>query len=313
MRRIRVWVRHQCGENAWPESDWRSRQMKPPRFDYVAPDDFDAAVDQLAADGDARILAGGQSLVPMLSFRFAQPTTLIDLSRLPGVNRIELRAGEIELGSMVTQAQALDSPEVAAACPLACDALRHMGHPQIRSRGTVVGSIAHADPAAELPAALLALAGVITARGPNGIRSIAAADLFRGMYATALEPDEIATHVRFPVAPPRSGAACVELAPRLGDFATAGVTCQLSRAADGSVADARVALFAVADRPIRLQAVEDALNGAEPGSETWRRAAQLAMDGWTDRASGSGDGRYRTRVVPVIVRRALASAWERSS
>lgn len=288
--------------------------MKPPPFDYAEPTTIDEAVGVLAGDEDARPLAGGQSLVPMLNFRLAYPTILVGLRRLPSLTTIESRDGEISIGAMATQRDALASPAVTVGCPLVHRALRHIGHPQIRARGTVGGSLAHADPAAELPAVLLALDGSVAVRGPSGTRVIPARDLFLGHYTTSLEAGEIIVAARFPAVRSRTGAVCLELTRRPGDFAMAGVACQLSLAPDGSIGDARVVLFAVSDAPLRLDAVERTLVGAKPGEEAWSAAAGLATAGWAEHAGNSDNrdnsenGRYRQRVVPHILRRALAEA-----
>ena len=287
--------------------------MKPPAFEYVEPDDLDSAAGLLAADEDARPLAGGQTLVPMLSFRLAHPSTLVGLRSLPGLSHIARRDGALAIGAMVTQSEALRSAEVASACPLVRDALALIGHPQIRSRGTIGGSLAHADPAAELPAVLLALDGAVTVYGPNGERSIAAAELFQGLYTTSLAMGEILTEARFPLLPARTGTACIELARRPGDFATAGVACRLTFADDGSVAEARIALFALAATPVRAHAVEQALEGARPGDQAWRAAVALSCEGWTASAADSEQSRYRMRVTPTIVGRALALAADRAA
>lgn len=287
--------------------------MKPPPFEYAEPEDLDAAVELLADDDDARPLAGGQSLVPMLNFRLAQPSTLVGLRNIPGLSGIERRDGELVIGAMVSQSEALRSSELASACPLVREALALIGHPQIRSRGTVGGSLAHADPSAELPAVLLALDGAVTAYGPDGKRSIAAGELFRGYYTTALARGEILTEVRFPLMPPRTGTACIELARRPGDFATAGVACRLTLADDGSVAEGRVALFAVADAPVKARAVEEALVGARPGDKAWTAAVARTCEGWDPRAADSEEARYRARVAPTVVGRALALAAERAA
>jgi CO/xanthine dehydrogenase FAD-binding subunit len=280
--------------------------VKPPPFDYVEPAEWDQAAALLAADEDARMLAGGQSLVPMLSFRLVYPSVLIGLRRLPSLRTTERRDGDLVLGAMVTQREALRNPSVAAACPLVRHALACIGHPQVRSRGTVGGSLAHADPAAELPAALLALDGTVTVRGPGGARTIPADQLFVGHFSTSLMPGEILTEVNFPAAPERTGAACLELTRRPGDFASVGVACQVSLDRDGLIADARIALFAVGDVPVRSRAAERALRGARPDEGAWRAASVLVAEQLAAGEMGTGD--YPRRVAPTIVRRALAMA-----
>ena len=285
--------------------------VKPPPLDYIEPDDLESAVTALAADPDAVALAGGQSLVPMLNFRLAQPTTLVGLRRL-GLNRIERRENELRIGAMATQSEALGSEELRSACPLALEALRQIGHPQIRSRGTVGGTTAHADPAAELPAALLALDGAVAVRGPDGDRTVPAEDLYRGPYMTSLRSGELITDVVFPVAGPHTGAACIEVTRRAGDFALAGVACQLTLGEDETVADARIALFAMGGVPRRARAAEAALAGAAITDGALTEAGTLALDQWGDQAGATEAGRYRLRVVPTLVHRALAAAAERA-
>jgi aerobic carbon-monoxide dehydrogenase medium subunit len=280
--------------------------VKPPPFDYVEPAEWDQAAALLAADEDARVLAGGQSLVPMLSFRLVYPSVLVGLRRLPSLRTVERRDGDLVLGAMVTQREALRNPSVAAACPLVRHALACIGHPQVRSRGTVGGSLAHADPAAELPAALLALDGTVTVRGPSGARTIPADQLFVGHFSTSLKPGEILTEASFPAAPERTGAACLELTRRPGDFASVGAACQVSLDRDGSIADARIALFAVGDVPVRSRAAERALRGASPDEGAWRAVSALVAEQLA--ADGMGAGDYPRRVAPTIVRRALAMA-----
>jgi aerobic carbon-monoxide dehydrogenase medium subunit len=288
-----------------------NRPVKPPPFDYIEPDDLDSAVAVLAADDEALALAGGQSLVPMLNFKLASPTTLVGLRRL-GLNRIERSDDEVRVGAMTTQSEGLGSEQLRSACPLVVEALRQIGHPQIRSRGTIGGTTAHADPAAEIPAALLALDAAVVVRGPEGTRAVSAQDLYRGPYMTSLRTGELITEVVLPVAEPRTGAACVEVTRRAGDFALAGVACQLALSADEVVADARIALFAIAGQPRRARAAEARLAGAAVTDAALTEAGSLALDEWGDQAGATEDGRYRVRVVPAIVRRALAAAVERA-
>jgi carbon-monoxide dehydrogenase medium subunit len=279
--------------------------MKPAPFDYVVAESVEDVAARLADDEDARILAGGQSLVPMLNLRLAVPSRVIDISRLAELGVIERDGDELVIGAMVRQSRAHASSEVRSLCPLIAETLIHVGHPQTRSRGTVGGSIAHADPAAELPAVLLALDGAVDVHGPSGTRTIAARDLYLGYYTTSLEPGELITRVRFPVAPERSGAGCWELSRRKRDFALAGAVVQVTLEPDGAVADARVALFGVGDRPERAEAVESALRGALPTAESIGTAA----DAW-EPPSGAGEELmpYSARIAPVMARRALMQA-----
>lgn len=279
--------------------------MKPAPFDYAVGESVEDVAARLADDEDARILAGGQSLVPMLNLRLAFPSCLIDISRLPELTVISREGDDLVIGAMVRQSRALASSEVRSLCPLIAKTLLHVGHPQTRSRGTVGGSIALADPAAELPAVLLALDGAVEVHGPSGTRTISAWDLYLGYYTTSLEPGEFVTRVRFPVAPQRSGASCSELSRRKRDFALAGAVSQVTLGRDGTVADARVALFAVGDRPERAQEVESALLGATPTAEHIRAAA----DAWEPPSGGAEVSKpYAARIAPVMARRALTQA-----
>jgi aerobic carbon-monoxide dehydrogenase medium subunit len=276
--------------------------VKPPPFGYVRPASIAEAIAVLAADEDARALAGGQSLVPMLNFRLAAPTVLVDLSAIPGLDEIRLDADGVRFGAMVRQATALADARVAEVCPIVTAALAHVGHPQIRSRGTVGGIVAHADPAAELLAALLAVDASVETDGPGGARRIDVDELLLGHFTTALEPGELIVGIRVPAAPD-SGAACVEISRRRRDFALVGAVAQVRVDRDGVITDARAALFAAAERAVRLPAVEDALRGREPDP----RVVAEAVGPERLPAASQRDG-YAAQVAPVMVRRALEEA-----
>ena len=266
--------------------------MKPPPFEYVAAGSVDEAVGALAAGGDeAKVLAGGQSLVPMLNLRLARPALLVDVNPIPGLDGIHAD-GRLELGALVRQSDALASSGVAAAAPLLCAALRHVGHPATRSRGTIGGSVAHADPAAELPAALLALDAEVVATGAGGERTIAVGELFLGPFTTSLEPEELLTAVRVPLQGVRR-FGFAELARRHGDFALAGVAVLLD--------PARVVLFAVGGAPVRALEAERALDEGAGAAE----AAELATGGLEPVSDVHADAGYRRRAAAVLVRRAL--------
>ncbi|HEY2055668.1 MAG TPA: xanthine dehydrogenase family protein subunit M [Solirubrobacterales bacterium] len=279
--------------------------MKPCDFEYVAPTSLAEAVDLLARDEDARVIAGGQSLVPMLNLRLAFPTTLVDITRLPGLGEVETDEDVVRIPAAVRQSRAASADTVKERVPLLAAALGHVGHPQTRSRGTVVGSLAHADPAAELPAVLVALDGELEVVGPNGNRTIAAADLYRGYYTTALEQGEIAIAVRLPIAPAGTGAGCYEISRRRRDFALLGAVAQLTLGGGRTVAEARVALFGVGPRPLRAESVEEALRGREASVESIAVAAEAIAQ-----STAEGGFDYRASVAPVVVRRALIEALE---
>jgi aerobic carbon-monoxide dehydrogenase medium subunit len=278
--------------------------VKPPPFDYAAPASLEEALGLLAGSDAAKVLAGGQSLIPLLNLRLAAPELLVDLRRVPGLDGIERSGAELIVGATVRQRRAERDPTVREAAPLLAEALRHVGHPQIRSRGTIGGSVAHADPAAELPAVLVALDGRVIARGPRGERDIAAADFFLGFLTTALFEDEILLAIALPAAPPRTGAACVEVAQRAGDYAACGAVAQLTLDGDGAVAGARVGLIGMTDRPVRARAVEDALEAGE-GIATAARHAADGVDPVDDRRVPAA---YRTHLARVVTRRALERA-----
>jgi aerobic carbon-monoxide dehydrogenase medium subunit len=287
--------------------------VKPARFVYHAPASAEEALGLLAEHGDeARVLAGGQSLVPMMNMRLARPAVLVDINRIQDLGNRRVDDGGAVLGATVRQGRALADPELARLLPLMRAALRCVGHPQNRARGTIVGSLAHHDPAAELPTVAVALDAQVTAASERGTRAIPADRFFAGYYTTALEPDEMATEVRFPCAAPNSGAAFEELSRRSGDFALVGVAAQLTL--DGArVADARVAIAAMADRPVRARKTEQALKGNAITLESIADVARLTAEEEGlhpgDDIHASAD--FRLSVLPVIAERAIASAWSK--
>ena len=288
--------------------------MKPPPFEYSAPTSVSDAVALLVehAEEEPRVLAGGQSLVPLMNFRLAQPGFLVDLRRVQGLDTLRLEGDALVVGAMVRQATAERSPDVALAAPLLAEALGHVAHPPVRHSGTVVGSIAHADPAAELPTVALALDAEMTAVGPRGERRIPAADCFQGPFTTALEPDEILTEVRFPPFP--GGQAFVEFARTHGNFAVVGVAA-LVAVADGRIARAAVAASGVGPTPVRLTGAERALVGAAPGAEAVAAAVEAAMPDVTPSGDVHASAETRRDIARVCLRtgieRALARAQDR--
>ena len=281
--------------------------MKPPVFRYLRPDSLEAVVAALAEHGDeAKPLAGGQSLIPAMNFRLAQPSVLVDLELVEDLRTVQGAGGTLHLGAMVRQRHVERSPEVRGVCPLLCEALPWVGHPQNRHRGTIGGSIVHADPAAELPAVAVALDATIELMSTRGPRSVPAATFFDGPFSTAVEPDEVVTAVRFPAAR-GSRAACLELAPRRGDFAVAGVAADV-RFADGGtvVEDVGLAAFGVAAVPVRLVQAEAQVRGAELTPDVAERAgAASAADVERPTTDIHATGDYRRRALTELVRRAL--------
>lgn len=286
--------------------------MKPSDFEYAAPDTLDEAIGLLAGEPDAKVLAGGQSLVPLLSLRLAAPSLLVDLRRVPGLAGVERANGEVTVGAMVRQRSAERDHAIRDAVPLMAAALRHIAHPQVRSQGTIGGSIAHADPAAELPAVLMALEGRVRVRGPRGERVIAADDFFTGFLSTALAEDEIVTAIELDAAGARTGAACVEVAQRAGDYALCGAVAQVTLDGD-HVAGARVALFGIGDRPLRARAVEVALAG-EPATGAAAAAAASEAGAEADPIDDPQvPAEYRLHLAQVVARRALEQAMEEAA
>ena len=289
--------------------------VKPPPFDYSCPDTLDEALTILAEAGDeARPLAGGQSLIPLLSLRLARPSHLIDLSGIPELKAIDGTDGQLVVGAMVRERKAEEDDHVRRLAPLLADALPFIGHPAIRSRGTVGGSLSHADPAAELPAVALAVEAHLVAQSrERGRRTIPAADFFTGFFTTALEPDEILTEVHIDAPAPGTGWAIDELARRHGDFAMVGAAAMVRLdQGNGRIADARVALTGVSDTPVRAREAEQILAGADPTDETWAEAAQKASTALSPPADVHGSSAYRRHVAGVLIRRTLAAAAARA-
>lgn len=287
--------------------------MKPPSFEYFAPREIEEAVSLLNRyGGDAKVLAGGQSLIPLMNLRLSRPRALVDINRIAHLAYIRQNDGQLAIGGL-TRAHALERSEVVSSkCPLLSQAAGLIGHLAIRHRGTIGGNLAHADPASELPAALLALEGEIIATGPSGVRTIPAQDFFRGLMATALDPAEIVTEVRVPVFSPGTGAAFEELSRRHGDFALVGVAALVRLDTDGRCRQARIALCGVGPMALRARRSESALQGLALTEEALEAAAQ-EVDGEIDPASDiHASGEYRRHVAKVLIKRALRNAWQRA-
>jgi carbon-monoxide dehydrogenase medium subunit len=265
------------------------------------------AVGLLAEHGDdAKVLAGGQSLVPLMSLRLSSVGHVVDINSVEGLDKIESTGGEVRIGALVRQADAERDPTVTAQVPLVARALAHVGHFQIRNRGTVCGSIAHADPSSELPAVALTLGATMEAEGPRGRREIAASDFFESIWTTTLSPDELLVAVRFPVWGAGSGHGVAEVARRHGDFAMCGSTCSVTMSG-GKVTRAAVALFGVSTTAVRVPAVEEALlaAGTSVDLKAVTTAAGAALSP-TEDIHASAD--YRRRVAATVMQRAITQA-----
>lgn len=281
--------------------------MIPGSFQYFAPESVDEALALLQQHADeAKLIAGGHSLLPAMKLRLAQPGVLIDLGRIGELRGIEVN-GRVSVGAGSTYHSLAASPELRAACPVLADCCEQIGDIQVRNRGTIGGSLAHADPAADLPAVALALGATVSVRGPAGAREIAADDLFVDMLTTALEPDEIITRVSFPRLGPGEGAAYQKLRHPASRYAIVGAAAYLRLAPDGRVAAARVAVTGAGPKAVRQSAVEAALAGAadEAALAAASEHAGADMDFLGD-IHASED--YRRAMVKVYTRRALAEA-----
>ena len=289
--------------------------MKPAPFDYYRPESLDAALDLLAKHGpDAKPLAGGQSLVPAMNFRLARPAVLIDLNRIESLAGIDETAeGGLRIGAMTRQRAVERSPAVARRAPLLAEAMPWIAHPQIRNRGTIGGSLAHADPAAELPAVMLALDARLTVRSRRGSRTIAAGEFFTGILTTLMAADELLIAVEIPPRPPAAGAAFIEVARRHGDYAMAGVAAELAMDTRGACRWCRIALLSVGDTPVLAETAMRAVTGNGPDAKTIEAAGRAAASALDPPADLHASSAYRRHLADVLVARALRLAATRSA
>jgi carbon-monoxide dehydrogenase medium subunit len=284
--------------------------MKPPPFEYVRPASVEEAVRYLqASDGEGKVLAGGQSLVPLLNFRLAAPTTLVDLNAIPGLAYVRSTSDRLSVGAMTRMRDVERDQKVGEMIPMLREAASWVGHVQIRNRGTFGGSVAHADPAAEIPALALLLEATMTVVGPSGPRNVAAADFFFGFLTTAIGDDEVLTEISFSI--PESAAmwGFQEFAQRHGDFALAGAAVLLLPGRDGRIARASIVVFGGPDTPLRAATAEGALIGETLTPSKIEHAASLAGDLLAEDPRADGD--YRKRLTRAMVARALADAGQR--
>ena len=288
--------------------------MKPAPFEYFRPQSLDEALSLLAEHGgDAKALAGGQSLIPAMNFRLAAPSVLVDLNGIGALSYIQDDSGDVRIGGMTRQRMVERSTLVSDRVPLIAETMPHIAHPAIRNRGTIGGSLAHADPAAELPAVMLALKARLTVSSQSGTRDVAADDFFVGLFTTAVQPGELLTDIRIPPPAKRSGFAFKEISRRHGDFALVGVAAVVQLDEKGHCTEARIALLSVGDRPMLAGQAAKALIGQQPSAESIRAAADAAA---THDIDPSGDihasARYRRQLANVLTRRVLERAFERA-
>jgi carbon-monoxide dehydrogenase medium subunit len=287
--------------------------MKPPAFDYVAAHSLDEAIARLAEHGSAaKVLAGGQSLVPLLNMRLAGPAVLVDINDIEGLDGLAVWDGGVTIGALVRQSTLERANLIRQRMPLLVEAAGLVGHPAIRHRGTVGGSLAHADPAAELPAAMVALEAEVVVRSQRGARVLSAPELSIGYLTTALADDELLTEIRVPGVPPGTGSAFLEMARRAGDFAVCGTAALVTLNSSGRIDRVRIALCGVANGPIRARQVEQALVGESPSGPAVAMAAQRVLDEIDPPSDIHGSAAYRRKLAVVMARRAIELAGQRA-
>ncbi len=286
--------------------------MKPAAFDYVAADSLDAAAAALSrAGGDGKVLAGGQSLMPMLNFRLVRPSILIDINRIPGLAYVEATGDAVRIGALTRHHAIETSPVVEAHLPVLTAAMQHVAHLAIRNRGTIGGSLSHADPAAELPMMAMLLDARIGIQSCGGRRTEQARDFFVGSLATTLGEDEIVTDVEFPKLEPGTGWAFEEVARRAGDFALAAVGVTIS-VSDGRADQVRIGMMGVGETPLRAPEAEALLSGRSMDAARLDEAVASIQSGVEPNSDLHASGDYRRHLVGALARRAVDAAWRRA-
>ncbi len=287
--------------------------MKPAQFDYAAPKTIEEAAALLAAsNGDGKIIAGGQSLMPMINFRLVKPAILIDINRIEGLDRIELEGNRVRIGATVRHCRTATDPLISEHLPVVHEAMHHVAHMTVRNRGTFCGSVAHADPAAEMPMMTRFLDGTIVAFSVRGERRIPAAEFFVGSLVNSLEPDELVTAVEIDAIPPDAGWGFEEFAKRHGDFALACFATTL-RAVGGRAKDVRVGMMGVGETPMRLREIEDIVDGTDVSDMMLDEVAKRLTDILTPNTDIHASADYRRHLSGVLARRALRAAWGRAN
>jgi aerobic carbon-monoxide dehydrogenase medium subunit len=287
--------------------------MIPASFSYYSPTSIAAATGLLVQYGDeAKILSGGQSLIPLMKLRLASPKHLIDINRIPGLAYVRMDDGVLAIGALARETDLEESELVQTRFPILIDTTRMIADPLVRNLATVCGNLAHADPANDHPSTMLALGGEVVAAGPRGERRIPLTEFFAGPFTTALRPDEIVTEIRVPLPPPRSGGAYVKLERKVGDFATAAVAVQVTLDANGTCERVGIGLTNVGLTPVKARRAEESLRGARPDDSTIKRAAELAAGEAQPESDLRGSADYKRDMVRVLTARALRKACERA-
>ena len=286
--------------------------MIPPQFDYHAPGSLEEALALLGEFDDAKVMSGGQSLLPMLKLRLATPANIVDIGRIPGLDSISEEGGFIRIGALVTETALESDATVAARYPILLDTARVIADPLVRNRATICGNVAHGDPANDHPATMLALRARMVATGPAGARTIGVDEFFHGLFMTALAPGEILTEIRIPSPGGHTGGAYLKLERKVGDYAVAGVAVQLTLDDNGKVTRAGIGLTNLGFAPIRASAAEDALTGQPSGDEVITAAAQAAAAATDPVADRRGSVEYKRNMARVLTARAIHKALERA-
>lgn len=282
-------------------------------FEYHRAGSVDEALSLLAQYGDeAKLIAGGHSLVPVMKLRFARPSHLIDLRRIPGMSGIRQEGDSLVIGALTTYRELASSEVVRGWLPLLAETAAQVGDLQVRNFGTIGGSLAHADPGADMPAAVLALDATVVARGNNGERQIVAGDFFVGLFTSALEPNEVLTEIRVPVLPARTGGAYEKYRHPASGYALCGAAALVTLDGQGNVERVRVGLTGIGTHAVRATGVEQALQGQTPDTDRLAAAAERASEGIELRADNPGAEGYNENLARVYVRRALTRALERA-
>jgi aerobic carbon-monoxide dehydrogenase medium subunit len=294
-------------------SDLKECFMIPAPFDYHAPTSLSEAIQLLQRHGDeAKVLSGGQSLLPLLKLRVGAAAHLVDIGKIPGLEYIKEEGGFLRIGGRTRESALERSDLIQSKYPILFDTAQVIADPLVRNRATIGGNLAHADPANDHPATMLALGAEVTATGPKGQRTIKIGEFFTGIFSTALAPDEILTEIRIPIPPPRSGGAYVKLERKVGDFATAAAAAQVTLSASGEIEQVGIALTSAGPTPIKASDAERYLLKKKPDAKTLAEAARLAGLAASPSADRRGSVQYKREMARVLTGRALARAIERA-
>jgi carbon-monoxide dehydrogenase medium subunit len=286
--------------------------MKPAYFEYVRAESAEHAVQTLAsAGGDGKVIAGGQSLMPMMNFRLVKPSVLVDINRIPGLDAVQIRGDKLVLGALVRHRMTATDALIAEHIPVLHHAMKHVAHLTVRNRGTFCGSVCHADPAAEMPMMSLLLNGVVRIVSPRGARALAAQEFFVGSLVTALEPDELVTEIEIDKLLPDTGWGFEEFARRHGDYALAAVAVTM-RWREGLASNVRIGMMGVGEMPMRAPQIEAMLEGREINSTTIREAIDALRAELEPNSDLNASADYRRHLAGVLARRAITDAWARA-